>query len=371
MKFRKSGLRILQVVRQFLPRLGGMQEHVAQLCAELTKIGHKVEVLTLDRNLHTGETYARNSNIHFNQIDINVNRTSFSGWPRFFWPDALKLNPKNYDIIHVHGLDGLLGSVINFAECPIILTTHGGFFHTSKFSFLKSVWFHTITANQLDYVDKVIACSRQDFLKFHKICSHIELIENGVDFEALQQSSSQYNDLENWLYVGSFQPNKRVDLLLKAFEYCWKKFPELKLTIVGQEVYEGQWMDMLCGLECKESIQFFYNLERNELIKLLQRRGIMLSASDYEGFGLSIMEGMASGNLLIVQPNRSFKDLFEGIAEFVDFRSPVELLKAYERILQTKKNDLNSKVCLGIERSSQYSWKAMAQAVENTYLSII
>lgn len=371
MKLRKSGLRILQVVRQFLPRLGGMQEHVAQLYAELTKMGHEVEVLTLDRNLHTGEMYAKSSTIKFNQIDININRISYSGWSRFFWTGAFELNSKSYDIIHVHGLDGLLAAAINFSECPIVLTTHGGFFHTSKFRLLKSIWFHTITANQLDYVDKVIACSRQDFRNFNKICSHIELIENGIDFEGLQQSADQQNDLKNWLYIGSFQPNKRIDRLLKAFEYCRQIYPELKLTVVGQELYTGQWFDITKGLERQSSLHFVNNLSRNDLLKLLQNRGVQLSASEYEGFGLSVMEGMASGNLLILQPNQSFKDLFEGVAEFVDFESPVEVLKAYERLLDMQQSELSERVLCGIERSKQYSWKTMAQAVENTYLSVI
>ena len=53
---KRRGLRILQVVRQFLPRTGGMQEYVAQLSRHLINLGHEVDVLTLNRIIHSFST---------------------------------------------------------------------------------------------------------------------------------------------------------------------------------------------------------------------------------------------------------------------------------------------------------------------------
>lgn len=365
----RSGLRILHVVRQFLPRWGGMQEYVAQLCAELTRMGHTVEVLTLDRNLHTGEKFEADSRVMFQKIEINVKRIAFCGGSRFFWIDRFNLNPDDYDIVHVHGLDSLLFRAINFSTRPLFISTHGGFFHTSQFRWLKHLWFRTLTAWQLEYVDKVLACSRQDFDRFSQICDHVTLIENGVDVEAFEPVKPFEKDLSHCLYVGGFQSHKRVDRLLKAFEYCHRHFPELRLSIVGEELYEGQWTDLTDQLLCKEALYYYPTLERPQLIELFRSSGIFWSASEYEGFGIAAMEGLASGNLLLLQSNEAFTDLFKNFAEFSDFQSPSKVLQSYRKLQSMNAQEYHQKIVKGLSKSNQYSWKRVAQEIENYYLS--
>ena len=72
MRVERRGLRILQMVRQFLPRSGGMQEYVAQLSRNLIALGHQVDVLTLNRNIHTGEFLGCDSTVDYKGTKIDV-----------------------------------------------------------------------------------------------------------------------------------------------------------------------------------------------------------------------------------------------------------------------------------------------------------
>ena len=371
MNSRPSGLRILQVVRQFLPRRGGMQEYVAQLSSHLIDMGHHVDVLTLNRNIHTGEFLDDQPSIIYKGKEILVKRINFRGWSRFFWVDNFGLSPEDYDVVHVHGLDGFLSASLRFTAAPLFLSTHGGFFHTSELKFLKNIWFHTYTCVQLRDVYKVLACSRQDFFKFKGICDHVELLENGVDVDHFRPKVPRKIKLNHWLYVGGFQSNKRVDRLLKAFDYCFQHHSNLRLTVIGAEHYSGQWHNLIRGLSCNKALSHFSYLNGNELLDAFHSRGVFVSAADFEGFGLASMEALASGSLLILHPNKSFLDLFSGLAEFADFNRPEKVLQAYNLLLKMSERDLIERATGGMAKSEIYSWKRVAREIENHYLSAI
>ncbi len=369
MEVKRHGLRILQVVRQFLPRTGGMQEYVAQLSRHLINLGHEVDVLTLNRNIHTGESLGDDSSVFFKDQNIFVKRVAFRGWSRFFWVPSLGLCLKDYDIVHVHGVDGFLSAVMRFSDIPLFLSTHGGYFHTSKLRMLKNIFFHTRTRFQLRNVLKVLACSRQDFFKFKSICDNVELVENGVDVDYFRPKQVRKLQLNNWLYVGGFESNKQVHRLLQAFDHCHRHHSNLSLTIVGTEQFSGQWKELTRGLNSKKSINFFSNLSSEELLKLYHCSGLFVSASEYEGFGLASMEALASGSLLMLHPNQSFLDLFFGLGEFADFERPDKVLEAFNLISSMNEKDLIQRAAFGLAKSEIFSWKKVAREIENHYFN--
>ena len=371
MRVERRGLRILQMVRQFLPRSGGMQEYVAQLSRNLIALGHQVDVLTLNRNIHTGEFLGCDSTVDYKGTKIDVKRINFRGWSRLFWVSDLRLSANDYDIVHVHGLDGFLSTAIRSSDKPLFLSTHGGFFHTSTLKSLKRIWFHTRTRLQLRNVYKVLACSRQDFFKFKSICNNVELVENGVDIDHFRPKQARELKLNNWLYVGGFESNKQVRRLLEAFELCYKYHSNLSLSVVGAENFSGQWNDLTQGLSSKKVIKLFSNLNADDLLGMYHNAGLFVSASEFEGFGLASMEALASGSLLMLQPNQSFLDIFSGFAEFVDFRDPYKVLESFNSVLKMSEKELVNRAACGLAKSEIFSWKKVAREIENLYFNSV
>jgi glycosyltransferase involved in cell wall biosynthesis len=62
-------------------------------------------------------------------------------------------------------------------------------------------------------------------------------------------------------------------------------------------------------LEIDGSVIFLGKISSEELFKYLGSANIWMSASDYESFGIALLEAMASGCLPIVQPIQAYTDL--------------------------------------------------------------
>src|SRR5262245_39548362 len=121
-------IRVCHLVRQYAPNIGGLETFVAGLARALTAHGCSCDIVTLDRLfadpsrvLPTAETIE----------GTNVRRVSFVGHRRLFLPfiDRGALAP--YDVLHVHGVDGLFERVARepTREGQIrVATSHGLFF---------------------------------------------------------------------------------------------------------------------------------------------------------------------------------------------------------------------------------------------------
>ncbi len=174
-------MKILHVVRQFYPMIGGLENYVLHLSNHQIKNGHEVGIATLNRNFITGERLPKNEILSTGQMIIRV---PYSGMKKY--PVAPKIFNliKNYDVIHVHAID-FFADFLAFSQFihkrKLILTTHGGFFHTNWGTTFKKLYFKAITRQSLKRYSAVIGCSDNDVNLFKNICPDIILIENGVD----------------------------------------------------------------------------------------------------------------------------------------------------------------------------------------------
>ena len=95
-------MKILHIVKQFNPMIGGLENYVSNLAEQQIKNGHVVTVLTLNRSFVTNEKLSK-----FERLDngVEIHRIPF-----FFskkYAIALKAYTylKDHDIIHVHAVD--------------------------------------------------------------------------------------------------------------------------------------------------------------------------------------------------------------------------------------------------------------------------
>lgn len=291
---------ILQVVRQYLPGTGGMETYVSSLCHQLQRHGHRAEVATLDRLFKTNRRLPP-----YEHIDgVEVIRFPASGNARYFFaPRLLEALPR-YDLINIHGVDfflDLLGTLRQVHGKPLVLTTHGGYFHTRWLPWLKKAFFSTVTRNSLKGVDAVIASSAADAEIFSQVTDKLTVIENGIDFQTYS-SVKRHAEGETLLFVGRLSKNKRLDLLLAAFSRLRRSRPGAKLMIVGPdwEGLQGGLEEIAEDLGISEAVTFAGRVPRKELLASLAGASLFVSASEYEAFGLSTVEAMAAGLVPVV-----------------------------------------------------------------------
>ena len=365
-------LKILQVVRQYLPSTGGMETYVASLCRQLAARGHSCDVATLDYIFKTNEPLP-----HYERIDgIDVIRLPSMGNPRYFFaPRLLRMLPR-YDLVHVHGVDffvDMLGAFRKAHGTPVVLSTHGGFFHTHWFPALKKAYFHSVTRTVLKNVDRVIASSPQDQKLFRQVTGNISLVENGIDyayFAAVKKRLSK----GKIVYIGRLSKNKRIDRLLSVMAKVRESHPRTTLTVVGPD-----WEGLKAGLEARAAalkvngpVTFTGAVSREELLKALASARLFVSASEYEAFGLSAMEAMASGTLPVLNKIPAFEGFVnDGVNGFlVDFADTDAAAVTVRMALELPDRQLKELGAAAKGTAALHDWDNIAGSVLNIYSEV-
>jgi len=366
-------MRILQVVRQYLPSTGGMETYVANLCRQLSERGHTSDVATLDYLFKSGKRLPA-----YEEIDgIRIMRLPSAGNARYFLaPRLLDLLPR-YDLIHVHGVDffiDLLGTFKGVHNKPVVLSTHGGFFHTSWFPSLKTVYFRTITRHSLGGVDRIIAVSPRDAELFASVTDNITIVENGIDYQTFAAMEKNV-EKQSLVYVGRISKNKRVDRLLDAFSQIREVKPGARLTIIGPD-----WEGLQAGLKERaarlglgSSVIFAGVIPQMDLLEVLASAHLFVSASEYEGFGLSAVEAMASSTIPVLNRNDAFENLIDdGVNGFItEFDNKNVAGHTLLTALSLSDKRLQEIGAAARATASRFDWRQVAWSIEKIYDQVL
>src|SRR5882724_11131474 len=228
-------MRIVHVVRQFYPAIGGFESVVYELAARQVAAGHAVRVVTLDRLFRSND--ANKLPAQDRVTGIEIVRIPFVGSRRYpIAPSVLK-HIRDADIVHVHAIDfffDYLAWTKPLHGKRLVVSTHGGFFHTSFAARLKRIYFATVTRASMRWYDGVAAVSRADHDQFSRVRPRgLVCIENGVNTVKFGAAGA-LAPVKSMIWIGRFSQNKRLDRLIAFFAALRAIDPEWTLTIAGQ-----------------------------------------------------------------------------------------------------------------------------------------
>ncbi|WP_292438040.1 glycosyltransferase family 4 protein [Methylophaga sp.] len=359
-------MKILHIVRQFAPSIGGLEDYVLNLATEQKGMGHEVVIYTLNSNFQTGERLPAAATIK----DLPVKRFSWLGSKRY--PiSRFPLNSLNeFDIVHVHAVDFFIDYLsllkrLGLLKSKLVLTTHGGFFHTPQQQALKKLFFKTITRFSLKPVDVVFTISSNDRQLFEQVRAGCQLIENGVAYQKFGQAN-QAADSNDMVYLGRLSSNKRLDWLIEAFSRI--DGTDSKLRIIGNRATgdAGQLEKLVTALNAEDRVELLFNIPDEEILHHIASSRFVVSASEYEGFGLSVIELMSYGLVPILS---SAPDSFKGFVQ----QSGVGTLFSYEQqdfekgyltLIREWSEEEKNKAKTFAER---FSWKSVARSIVHGY----
>jgi alpha-1,3-mannosyltransferase len=296
-------MRILQVARQFYPKIGGIESCVLNLSRGLIERGHHLEVVTLDRDLKTRRPLDSSARID----SIPVHRISYFGPRRYpiapFW---LRFTD-DFDVIHIHAIDffvdsAALGKSLGLQRKPFVVTTHGGIFHTPAWLPLKKVYWRHVLSRSLGAADAVVAVSDSDASRFGSIVPSHKLvtIPNGID--GLFQETRAARVRGRLVCVGRVTEGKAIDKIIRLLSIVASEFPDLELVIAGpteSDVVE-RLRQMGCSLQLASRVRIVGELPVGELALLVAGAHLFVSAAPHEGFGIATVEALAAGVPVLV-----------------------------------------------------------------------
>lgn len=315
--------RIVHVVRQFWPLAGGMEESVRQL-ARSTPADFEVGVVTLDRAFADGTHFAARDSVD----GIAVTRIPYTGSHRYPLAPRVFAATASADLIHVHGIDFLFDALAlgrSVRAIPLVASTHGGFFHTPFASRLKRAFFATVTRASARAYATIGASSVGDAELFGTIADNVELLENGVDIAKFAAASSTAAP-RVLIAIGRWSSNKNLRGALDLLTALRRTDLEWRLLIAGNP-YDCTRDDLDGWIEesgAGQGVEIHEGLSTPELRALIARATYLLSLSHYEGFGLSVVEGLSAGLVPVLSGIANYRLFVEraGVGIILDQPSP-------------------------------------------------
>jgi glycosyltransferase involved in cell wall biosynthesis len=166
------------------------------------------------------------------------------------------------------------------------------------------------------------------------------------------------------LFVGAIQPRKGPLTALEAISLV----DDLRLVVVGPEKRGGDELRAAVrrlGLEQRVELAGHVGLQ--ELADLYRGAACLVFPSRYEGFGLPVVEAMASGTPVVATQAGAIPEVAGDAAVLVQPNDPVALAGGIERALA----DRERLVSLGLARARRYSWAETARQTLAVYRELL
>jgi glycosyltransferase involved in cell wall biosynthesis len=175
------------------------------------------------------------------------------------------------------------------------------------------------------------------------------------------------------LFVGTLEPRKNVQTLLRAFAQVMAEMPgdDLTLVIAGGTGWGGEdYLATVDALNLHDSVCFVGFVPDDHLPDLYRGALLFVYPSLYEGFGLPVLEAMACGTPVITSNGTSLPEVAGDAALLVDPTRPEALAEAMTAILADGelRQALRAK---GLARAQAFAWNVVAEQTVAVYRTVV
>jgi glycosyltransferase involved in cell wall biosynthesis len=235
--------------------------------------------------------------------------------------------------------------------------------------------------------DRVISVSettKRDLMKYFRIGGgKIEVIHNGIE-DAFRHELA-VEDRDRWLknlgverpyvlFVGNpKKPHKNLDNVVKAYARALKMQQDLphRLVCVGDRTgVEFKVRQRASQLGIEDRVVLLGHVAQEALPAVYQGAALFLFPTLYEGFGLPVVEAMASGLPVITSNTSALKEIGAGYADLVNPLDVEGMAKAVVRCLSDADHRESLKK-LGRRRAQDFHWKKAAEKTLAIYRQVI
>ena len=307
--------------------------------------------------------------------------TRFMRQVLFFW----KYRNEGFDIIH--WFQPRLYPFFWLAPArKLVVTAHGaGDITASSYFVFSRIVFNYIMRNFNKHIDACIAVSHfamEEIVENYKIAKEkVFVTYNGggeeykpIDKKVSKEIMSRSYSVSNpyILDVSRFVPHKNVLNLVRAYIIVKEKYHiEHDLVIVGFKDRSFKEVSDLAQMSAySTSIHFIDYVETNDLNALYSGADLFAFPSLNEGFGLPVIESMASGTPVITSDATSMPEIGGDAVLLVDPSNPNDIVeKIYKVLSDAALNDSLTKK--GLEQAKNFTWKQTSEATKKIYDEVL
>lgn len=272
-----------------------------------------------------------------------------------------------------HGLDGFLPySLRRRDRCVATVHDLGWRVHPELYPRKLRVMYGALFPWVARRADRFVAVSRHtadDLIRLAGVpASRIEVVYHGLDpaFAATGDAGPAVPaDPPYMLAVGGISPRKNTRRLIQAFTR-WRARGGHRaahtLRISGTSLDPDFERD---GAPLPDGVSLLGYVEKSELRRQYAGAAAFLYPSIYEGFGLPIVEAMASGTPVVTSRTASAPEIAGGAAVLVDPFDLDSIESGLEQV--TTSSEADRLRALGRERARHFHWSAAADRTLEIY----
>jgi glycosyltransferase involved in cell wall biosynthesis len=368
------------------PWIGGAETYVSSLARSLDARGHDITVYCSDRPLHAGES--KEKGIRLVRMHTPA---AFYGTPLVFFPP--KFLAEKYDIIHANFPSPYLAAISAWIakahNSPAVLTWHNDLPPVTRMAgVLVKIHESLVAPTYLDFYKRIIATTSAYGKKSRilgRYSGKIAVINNGVDTSVFNPRNNgdlvrrQFSIAQSdkvVLFVGAltkWHAYKGVDVLIKAFKATFESCRDAKLLIVGEGNLTNYYKSLVEELGLSKNVIFAGKVTDADLPSYYAACDftVLPSRDASEGFGLVLLEAMATGKPVIGSRVGGIVDVIteKETGLFVEPGREDQLASAMEYLIK----DDSRRLAMGDAArrfAEMHDWSSVAQRVEALYSEI-
>jgi len=355
-------MKISYLIKYFYPIKGGAENYLMNLALRAAEDGHEVHVFTGDRKgkekLSPLECEYKGMKIHRCKFWINFSNYLFFNPSLFF-----KLMKQDSDVVHVSGFGFiwhdfvLILKKLTSKRTKFINSPHGPFMPLGSYGLLKKVlksiytpiqnlflnWLYDTVTESNTYQWQWIARYGIDRQKIKLVTPGIdeEMIDKHIPEEDILRFRQKYDLSDKFVisYLGRISEYKGVQHIINILPDIVLKHPDLVLLIMGRdEGYVRSLKSMAEKLKVRRNIRFIIDITEEEKYIGLSVSQIIIFPSEWEAFGIVLLEAMTCGNAIVSTKteggNYLVTDSVNGYK--YDFGDKDKLEKILEELLENK-----------------------------------
>ena len=170
------------------------------------------------------------------------------------------------------------------------------------------------------------------------------------------RSKINLNPKEKYLIIiGNLRPHKNMAFAVMALEKICKNFG-LSIYIVGdlgnQSMKDS---NLLAYIKDKKWIKYLGKISEDKLLSVVKNASLLVAPSLHEGFGLTVLEGMASGVPVLASDIPAHREVGGNSIRYFD---PCSVTSINSEALKILTNEDDSKIIVEIarQRSAEFTW---------------
>ena len=265
--------------------------------------------------------------------------------------------------------------------------------HPEWFDLKSQIILKTLSKFSAKTADKIFTVSnysKDEIIKFYNIdpdkitVTHLAPDDNFTkidDAKKIKDLKEKYGLSKFILCVGSIFNRRHTSEIIEAFEKIARKnfvgvqdFEPMQLLIIGKN-HTHPFVDIDSKIKItnndlgRNAIVHLDLVNEKELLVFYGSCEISIYLSDYEGFGLPVLEAQFFGKPVITSYNSSLIEVGVDSVEFVKENTADEIYNSLEKIISDEdyRSDLIKR---GNENLKRFSWKRCAEKTLNKVLSI-